>query len=86
MIEKARRSGAYLPYNATTAYRNTIPKALEERSPGDAEAATPPQPATYGPCPDIEIEGETYPLGDNCQFVDGELVAVHIGSGWVTSE
>lgn len=55
-------------------------------SPGDAEAANPPKPATYGPCPDIEIEGKTYPLGDNCQFNDGELVAVHIGTGWVTAE
>ncbi|REJ74160.1 MAG: pyruvate dehydrogenase (acetyl-transferring), homodimeric type [Acidobacteria bacterium] len=37
LIDKARRSGAYLPYNATTAYRNTIPPHLEKRSPGDAE-------------------------------------------------
>ncbi len=37
LIDKARRSGAYLPYNPTTAYRNTIPVAKEERSPGDAE-------------------------------------------------
>ncbi|MCC7549801.1 MAG: pyruvate dehydrogenase (acetyl-transferring), homodimeric type [Burkholderiales bacterium] len=35
LIEKARRSGAYLPYNATTAYINTIPPGQEERSPGD---------------------------------------------------
>jgi pyruvate dehydrogenase E1 component len=25
LVDKARRSGAYLPYNATTAYVNTIP-------------------------------------------------------------
>lgn len=37
LIEKARRSGAYLPYNATTAYINTIPPGQEERSPGDHE-------------------------------------------------
>jgi len=37
LIEKARRSGAYLPYNATTAYVNTIPPAQEEPSPGDHE-------------------------------------------------
>jgi len=37
LVDKARRSGAYLPYNATTAYVNTIPTALEERSPGDLE-------------------------------------------------
>jgi pyruvate dehydrogenase E1 component len=37
LIEKARRSGAYLPYNATTAYVNTIPPGQEERSPGDHE-------------------------------------------------
>jgi len=36
LVEKARRSGAYLPYNLTTAYINTIPPAQEERSPGDA--------------------------------------------------
>src|SRR5258706_8190212 len=35
LIEKARRSGAYLPYSANTAYINTIPPAQEERSPGD---------------------------------------------------
>jgi len=37
LIEKARRSGAYLPYNATTAYINTIPPGQEEASPGDHE-------------------------------------------------
>ena len=37
LIEKARRSGAYIPFNATTAYINTIPPSREERSPGDAE-------------------------------------------------
>src|SRR5215212_6257483 len=36
LVEKARRSGAYIPFNATTAYVNTIPPAREERSPGDA--------------------------------------------------
>jgi pyruvate dehydrogenase E1 component len=35
LVEKARRSGAYLPYNAQTAYINTIPSHLEARSPGD---------------------------------------------------
>ncbi|MCI0434278.1 MAG: hypothetical protein L0271_11675, partial [Gemmatimonadetes bacterium] len=35
LIEKARRSGAYLPYNPTTAYINTIPPGREERSSGD---------------------------------------------------
>jgi pyruvate dehydrogenase E1 component len=35
LIEKARRSGAYLPYSANTAYINTIPTGKEERSPGD---------------------------------------------------
>src|SRR5579859_4141813 len=37
LVEKARRSGAYLPYRAQTAYINTIPPHLEERSPGDQE-------------------------------------------------
>ena len=37
LVEKARRSGAYLPYNATTAYINTIPTGKEKRSPGDHE-------------------------------------------------
>jgi pyruvate dehydrogenase E1 component len=36
LIDKARRSGAYLPYSANTAYLNTIPPSREERSPGDA--------------------------------------------------
>ena len=35
LIDKARRSGAYLPYNAQTAYLNTIPPHMEQRSPGD---------------------------------------------------
>jgi len=35
LIDKARRSGAYLPYNATTAYVNTIPTHLQQRLPGD---------------------------------------------------
>src|SRR6478736_2309915 len=37
LIDKARRSGAYLPYSANTAYINTIPPGQEEHSPGDAE-------------------------------------------------
>lgn len=37
LVEKARRSGAYLPYSANTAYINTIPTGKEERSPGDHE-------------------------------------------------
>ncbi len=35
LVDKARRSGAYLPYRAQTAYINTIPTHLEERMPGD---------------------------------------------------
>lgn len=35
LVEKARRSGAYLPYSANTAYINTIPSGKEERSSGD---------------------------------------------------
>ncbi len=35
MIDKARRSGAYLPYSANTAYVNTIPPSREPRRPGD---------------------------------------------------
>jgi pyruvate dehydrogenase E1 component len=37
LIEKARRSGAFIPFSAHTAYINTIPVALEARSPGHAE-------------------------------------------------
>ncbi|MFA7664791.1 MAG: pyruvate dehydrogenase (acetyl-transferring), homodimeric type [Burkholderiaceae bacterium] len=37
MVEKARRSGAFLPFSANTAYVNTIPTQLEARSPGNAE-------------------------------------------------
>ena len=35
LVEKARRSGAFIPFSANTAYVNTIPPHLEERSPGD---------------------------------------------------
>ena len=35
LIEKARRSGAYLPYSANTAYLNTIPPQHEAKRPGD---------------------------------------------------
>ncbi len=35
LIDKARRSGAYLPYSAKTAYLNTIPVQQQERFPGD---------------------------------------------------
>lgn len=37
LIDKSRRSGTNLPYNANTAYVNTIPPHLEVRSPGDPE-------------------------------------------------
>ena len=37
LIDKARRSGAHLPYRATTAYLNTIPLVDEKRCPGDEE-------------------------------------------------
>ncbi len=36
LVDRARRRGAYLPYNATTAYINTIPPHLEKKRPGDA--------------------------------------------------
>ncbi len=35
MIEKTRRSGGHLPFNATTAYINTIPPGQEPHMPGD---------------------------------------------------
>ncbi|MFD2112617.1 pyruvate dehydrogenase (acetyl-transferring), homodimeric type [Thiorhodococcus fuscus] len=35
LIDKARRSGAYLPFTANTAYLNTIPVQSEQRFPGD---------------------------------------------------
>jgi len=37
MIDQARRSGSNLPYNATTAYVNTIPTHLQQRHPGDPD-------------------------------------------------
>ena len=37
LIDKARRSGAYLPYTATTAYVNTIPTHLQQRHPGNPD-------------------------------------------------
>jgi pyruvate dehydrogenase E1 component len=36
LIDQARRSGAYIPFSANTAYINTIPTHMEARSPGDA--------------------------------------------------
>ncbi len=36
LVNEARRAGAYIPYNANTAYLNTIPPEREERSAGDA--------------------------------------------------
>ncbi len=35
LVEKARRSGAHLPYSANTAYVNTIPLTKQPRFPGD---------------------------------------------------
>src|SRR5438477_347564 len=35
LIDKARRSGAYIPFSQNTAYVNTIPPHMEERSPGN---------------------------------------------------
>jgi len=35
LIDKARRSGAYLPFSATTAYVNTIPISQQRPIPGD---------------------------------------------------
>jgi pyruvate dehydrogenase E1 component len=35
LVEKARRTGTFLPFNPTTAYLNTIPPHLEQRSPGN---------------------------------------------------
>ncbi|MDA1331468.1 MAG: pyruvate dehydrogenase (acetyl-transferring), homodimeric type [Proteobacteria bacterium] len=37
LIEKGRRSGAFLPYSANTAYINTISPSKEDKSPGDHE-------------------------------------------------
>ena len=38
LVARARNTGAYIPYNANTAYVNTIPADREERSPGDPES------------------------------------------------
>ncbi len=35
LIEKTRRSGAYLPFSANTAYVNTIPESTQRPIPGD---------------------------------------------------
>jgi pyruvate dehydrogenase E1 component len=37
LVDYTRRSGGYLPYDATTAYINTIPPHMEARTPGDPE-------------------------------------------------
>ena len=37
LIDKARRNGTHLPYNATTAYLNTIPAGQEPHMPGNQE-------------------------------------------------
>ena len=35
LVEKAHQSGVNLPFTANTAYVNTIPTQLEQRTPGD---------------------------------------------------
>jgi pyruvate dehydrogenase E1 component len=35
LIEKARRNGAHMPFDGTTAYLNTIPAGQEPTMPGD---------------------------------------------------
>lgn len=40
LIEKARRNGAHLPYESTTAYINTIPAGQEPTMPGDQTIET----------------------------------------------
>ena len=37
LVDFTRRSGGYLPYDATTAYINTIPPHMEKHTPGNAE-------------------------------------------------
>lgn len=37
MVERTRRRGAHLPFEATTAYQNTIPVVKEQKSPGNHE-------------------------------------------------
>ncbi len=37
LIDKARRSGTFVPFSASTAYINTIPTHLEQPNPGNAE-------------------------------------------------
>ncbi|NVK21031.1 MAG: pyruvate dehydrogenase (acetyl-transferring), homodimeric type [Kangiellaceae bacterium] len=37
LVEKARRAGAHLPFDLTTAYLNTIPPSQEAHMPGDQE-------------------------------------------------
>ena len=37
LVEKARTSGAFIPFSPNTPYTNTIPTHLEEHSPGDHE-------------------------------------------------
>ncbi|RQO72802.1 pyruvate dehydrogenase (acetyl-transferring), homodimeric type [Aquitalea sp. FJL05] len=37
LVERTRRRGAYLPFDATTAYQNTIPVGKEQKSPGNHE-------------------------------------------------
>ena len=37
LVDYTRRSGGHLPYDATTAYINTIPAQLGKRHPGNTE-------------------------------------------------
>ena len=37
LIDRARRTGIHIPYEANTAYLNTIPTHMEQPSPGDHE-------------------------------------------------
>ncbi|MCG8557697.1 MAG: pyruvate dehydrogenase (acetyl-transferring), homodimeric type [Proteobacteria bacterium] len=37
LVDRARNAGAYIPYSATTSYKNTIPADLQPAYPGDLE-------------------------------------------------
>jgi len=64
LIDELRRSGAHLPYKATTAYLNTIRKSDEARMPGEPGLAVKANPAQVKRTADltrVRVESDTDP-------------------------
>ena len=69
LIDKARRSGAYIPFSPNTAYINTIPPHLEEHMPG-AHTMTLEEAANVG----------AFVASDRASGLTGTVVNLTMGS------